>query len=375
VIRRVWAVARKELLELRRDTRSLAVLFFTPAFLLVMFGYAVSLDVKHVPLAVVDLDRTSESRAFVRAFTATEYFRDSGARPQAPREVDSLLASERARVALVIPRGYGRDLVGGERASVQVIVDAANASAGAAILGYVSGIAEAQALAASPRGALPDEAARPRIELRPRIYYNPELSSAVYLVPGLVTLIMMITGVVTTALTIVREKERGTMEQVLVSPLRPAELILGKTLPYMLVSLLSAGGVLTAGVLLFQVPVRGSLLSLLLVTVAFLAACLGLGLLISSLAATQQAAFLISIISTLLPSFVLSGFVFPIRNMPLPIQVLTFLMPSRYYLAAIRDILLKGASVAVWWDQALGLVLFSAAALALASARMRRRTL
>ncbi len=200
---------------------------------------------------------------------------------------------------------------------MQVIIDAANASAGAAMLGYVAGISEAQALAAAPAGASQAAAAgRPRIELRPRIYYNPELSSAVYLVPGLVTLIMMITGVVTTALTIVREKERGTMEQVLVSPLRPAELILGKTLPYMLVSLVSAGAVLTAGVLLFQVPVRGSLLGLLLVTIVFLAACLGLGLLISSVAATQQAAFLISIISTLLPSFVLSGFVFPIRNMP-----------------------------------------------------------
>jgi ABC-2 type transport system permease protein len=276
----------------------------------------------------------------------------------------------------VIPRGYGRDLLRGEPANVQVVVDAANASAGAAVLGYVAGISEAHALAAA-RARVPQAAAaeRPRIELRPRIYYNPELSSAVYLVPGLVTLIMMITGVITTALTVVREKERGTMEQVLVSPLRPVELILGKTLPYMLVSMVSAGAVLTAGVLLFQVPVRGSLLSLLLVTIAFLAACLGLGLLISSVAATQQAAFLISIISTLLPSFVLSGFVFPIRNMPVPIRLLTFLMPSRYYLAAIRDILLKGAGAGVWWDQALGLALFSAAALALSAARMRRRTL
>jgi len=367
---RVWAVARKELLQFSRDRRSLAVLLFNPAFLLVMFGYAVSLDVRHVPLAVVDLDRTPESRALAQAFTVTEYFRAAGAPAETPRDVDSLLASERARTAIVIPEGYGRDRLRGERASVQVVLDAANASAGAAVLGYVSGITEAHALASAP-----PTARRPRIELRPRIYYNPELSSAVYLVPGLVTLIMMISGVMATALAVVREKERGTMEQILVSRLRPLELILGKTLPYMAVSLASAGAVLAAGVLLFQVPVRGSLLALLLVTVVFLVACLGLGLFISSLAATQQAAFLISIISTLLPSFVLSGFVFPIRNMPPPIRLLTFLMPSRYYLAAMRDILLKGSGIGEWWHQLLGLVLFGSATLALAVARMRRRSL
>jgi ABC-2 type transport system permease protein len=181
--------------------------------------------------------------------------------------------------------------------------------------------------------------------------------------------------VIATALTVVREKERGTMEQILVSPLRPLEMVVGKTLPYMFVSLASAAAIFTAGVLLFDVPVRGSLLDLLVVTVVFLAACLGLGLLISSVSATQQSAFLISVISTLLPSFVLSGFVFPIRNMPPPIRLLTWLMPSRYYLAAMREILLKGAGPAVWWDQAAGLAAFTAAVLALSVARTRRRSL
>lgn len=367
MIARVWAVARKELLQFSRDRRSLAVLLFVPAFLLVMFGYAVSLDVRHVRLAVVDLDRTPESRALARAFTVTEYFDPSARSPAAVRDLDALLGSEGARAALVIPRGYGGDRVLRRPAQVQVVVDAANASAGAAVLGYVSGIAAAH--------AAPQAAARPRIELRPRIFYNPELSSAVYLVPGLVTLIMMISGVIATALSVVREKERGTMEQILVSPLRPVELIAGKTLPYMLVSLVSAGAIFGAGVLLFDVPVRGSLLALLAVTVVFLAACLGMGLLISSVAATQHVAFMISVISTLLPSFVLSGFVFPIRNMPPLVRLLSFLMPSRYYLAAMRDILLKGAGIAAWADQLAALALFAAAVLALAVARTRRRSL
>jgi ABC-2 type transport system permease protein len=370
MIRRVLAVARKELRQFTRDRQSFAVLVFVPAFLLVMFGYAVSLDVKRVPIATIDLDRTPESRSFVRSFTVTEYFRDSGVRTPVVRDADEILATEQARTVIVLPRGFGADLERGRTTSVQVLVDAANASAGAAVIGYVGGIAEAHSRAAAGAAAR-----RPLLELRPRIYYNPELSSAIYLVPGLVTLIMMISGVIATALAVVREKERGTMEQILVSPLSPAELILGKTLPYMLLSLVSAGAVLTAGVLLFDVPVRGSVLSLLLVTVVFLAACLGLGLMISSVSATQQAAFMISIIATLLPSFVLSGFVFPIRNMPPPIRLLTFLMPSRYYLAAMRDILLKGSGIASWWDSLAALVVYAAAVLTISVARMRRRTL
>ena len=322
-------MAVKELLQLRRDRSSLSVILLVPAFLLVMFGYAISLDVKHVSLAVLDHDRSPESRALARAFTVTEFFSPRRPPRGAPHDVDALLATEQARAAIVIPRGYGSDRAALRPVAVQVIIDGANASAGAAVLGYVSGIAEAHA------GRRPGRGPGPLIELRPRIFYNPELSSPVYLVPGLVTLILMITGAITTALAVVREKERGTMEQILVSPLRPFELILGKTLPYMLVSLASAGAIFTAGVLLFDVPVRGSLLDLLLVTVVFLAACIGMGLLISSVSATQQSAFLIAVIATLLPSFVLSGFVFPIRNMPPPVRLLTLpdavaLLPGRH---------------------------------------------
>jgi drug efflux transport system permease protein len=209
------------------------------------------------------------------------------------------------------------------------------------------------------------------LDFRPRVWFNPELASSVYLVPGLVTFILAISAVISTSLSIVREGERGTMVQILVSPIRPLELIAGKTIPYAAVSLTVTVAVLAASYLLFGVAVKGSYLALLLVILLFLLACLGLGLLISTLVATQQMAFTVSALLTVLPTFILSGFIFPIRNMPPIIQAVTLLFPARFFLAALRSVIIKGAGLAAFWGELVGLGLFSFATLSLSTLRMR----
>jgi ABC-2 type transport system permease protein len=372
VIGRIRAILVKEFRQIGRDRRSLGVLLLLPLFLLVMFGYAVSLDVRHVPLAVYDGDKSPQSRKLIEGFRHSEYFNFKYDLASIA-EIDELLARERARAVLVIPRGFARRLSLGQTCQVQVLLDGSNASSASTALGYIQLVIQQFAAGLTSAGLLRLGTARylPPVDLRPRVWFNPELSSSVYLVPGLVTFILSISAVISTALSIVREKERGTMEQILVSPIRPLELIVGKTIPYAAVSLAVTVAVLAASYLLFGVMIRGSYLLLLLVILLFLLACLGLGLLISTLVATQQMAFTVSGLITVLPTFILSGFVFPIRNMPLAIQAVTFLFPARFFLSALRSVIIKGAGLAAFWDQALGLGIFAFGTLALSTLRMR----
>jgi ABC-2 type transport system permease protein len=274
----------------------------------------------------------------------------------------------------VIPGGFTRKLLRGEDCRIQVLVDGSNASSASTALGYIEAVIRDFAAGLTSRELLRATGTRfqPPVDLRPRVWFNPELASSVFLVPGLITFILAISAVVSTSLSIVREKERGTMEQIRVSPIRPLELVAGKTIPYALVSLAVTAAVLAASSLLFGVVVKGSYLLLLLVILLFLLASLGLGLLISTLVATQQMAFTISALLTILPSIILSGFVFPIRNMPPLIQGVTFLFPARYFLAALRSVIIKGAGLAAFWQQLAGLAAFAFATLALSTLRMRR---
>jgi ABC-2 type transport system permease protein len=372
MIGRIRAILVKEFRQIARDRRSLGVLLFLPLFLLVMFGYAVSLDVRHVPLAVYDGDKSPQSRKLIEGFRHSEYFNFKYDLTSIA-EIDELLARERARAVLVIPRGFSRRLSRGQTCQVQVLLDGSNASSASTALGYIQVVIQQFAAGLTSGALLRLGTARYLlpVDLRPRVWFNPELSSSVYLVPGLVTFILSISAVISTALSIVREKERGTMEQILVSPIRPLELIVGKTIPYAAVSLAVTVAVLAASYLLFGVVIQGSYLLLLLVILLFLLACLGLGLLISTLVATQQMAFTVSGLITVLPTFILSGFVFPIRNMPLAIQAVTFLFPARFFLAALRSVIIKGAGLAAFWDQALGLGIFAFGTLALSTLRMR----
>jgi ABC-2 type transport system permease protein len=370
---RVRTLMWKELRQIARDPTSLGALTILPVFLLLAFGYAISMDVKHIALAVVDRDRSAASRDFLGSFTHSEYF-DLKLALSRESDIDRALDEGRAFVALVIPRGFAHAVSSGGAVEVQAIVDGSNGSTATAAIGYLEAAAAeysnrafVRALRRAGVGGL-----RTTVDFRPRILFNPELKSANFLIPGLIVLILFESGVLATALSIVKEKERGTMEQLTLSPARPLELIAGKTAPYLLVGLLDAAAILVASRLLFGVTVKGSWLDLGVVTIVFMVGCLGLGVLISTLAETQQVAFLLSVMLTLLPSFILSGFVFPFRNMPLVIRAATYLLPARYYLTALRGIMLKGLGLWAFKEQLLALLAFAAAVAAASVLRLRR---
>jgi ABC-2 type transport system permease protein len=370
--KRIAALIRKEFRHILRDPGTLGTLLVVPLFLLVMFGYAISLDVKRVPLAVRDLDRSAASRDLAASFFASEYFSPAGAVDDR-RELTAALDSGSAMAALEIPRGFAASLARGDSAAVQILVDGSDGTRAATVMGYVEGIvqrfgADLRALERSRSSRQDAGPAAPQpLDVRPRVLFNQELKSISFLVPGLVALILIISSVISTALAVVREKETGSMEQIVVSPVRPIELIVGKTLPYAAIGLGSATLVLAASALLFGIEVKGGVLALAAMTILFILACLALGILFSSIAETQQVAFLMSAMFTLIPTFILSGFVFPIRNMPAIIQAVTWLFPTKYYIEILRAILLKGADFGTYWHQALALVVYALIA-ALASA-------
>ena len=366
-------VIKKEFRQIRRDARSMLFMTFLPAFMLFMFGFALNFDVKHIPLAVVDEDGSRASRDLIDRFRTTEYFNLKAVLPKTAA-IDPVMAREDIRAALVIPARFGDDLLAGRSPSVQVIVDGSNAMSGTTAAGYVGAILQSYSqrvtLEALARRGLTDVALPLASEIR--VWYNPELRSAKFLVPGLMSFILMVIVTVSTAFSIVREKERGTMDQINLSSIRPIELILGKIVPYVAISLGSAHLVLLLGEVIFGVGIRGSYPLLLLAMVLFVTGALGQGILISSITKTQQVAFLLAVLTTMLPTFILSGFVFPIRNMPPVVQAITYLVPGRYFLAALRAIILKGAGLSAIWDQFLFLTAFTVLSLGASAARLGR---
>jgi len=367
------AVVKKEFRQIARDARMLIFLVAMPGFLLLMFGFALNFDVKHIPLAVCDEDGSAASREFIGNFIHTEYF-DLKFELSDARRVDRLLNEEKVRVAMVIPRGFGADLAAGRGPAVQVLLDGANALSASTSAGYIGTIVQNFAIRMTTRRSADRGFKSVGLPLASeiRVWYNPELRSANFLVPGLMAFILMVVLVISTAFSIVREKERGTMEQIMVSPIRPVELIIGKTIPYVVISLLSAHLVLLLGWVLFNVTIKGSYPLLLLTITLFLIGGLGQGLLISTITRTQQVAFQLATLSTLLPTFILSGFVFPVRNMPPVIQAFTYLVPAKYFLVTLRSIILKGAGIGAFWDQVLYLAGFAVLMLGLSTARMKK---
>jgi ABC-2 type transport system permease protein len=368
----IGPVMRKEFRQIRRDSRSLIFMIFIPAFLLLMFGFALNFDVKHIPLAVVDQEGSRTSRELAGKFGTTEYF-DVKAELDRTGDVDGLMARDKIRAALIIPPTFSEDLLAGRSPSVQFLIDGANAMSGTTAAGYAAAILQSYSqrvtLEAMERHGLGGLTIPLNAEVR--VWYNPELKSARFLVPGLMAFILMVILTTSTAFSIVREKERGTMEQINVSPLRPTALIIGKLIPYVLISLASAHFVLALGWVLFGVAVKGSYFLLLLTMILFLISGLGQGILISAITRTQQVAFLLSVLTTILPTFILSGFVFPVRNMPVVIQAVTYFVPAKYFLVALRAIILKGAGLSAFWDQALYLAGFALLTLALSAALLR----
>lgn len=368
-MRKALSVGRKEVRQILRDRRSLTLLLFVPAFFLLVYGYALNWDIRHVTLAVEDRDRSAASRSLVSAFVNSGYF-DLVADLRSPEQITQLMNHGAARVIVVIPEGLSRELTAGRTVPVQVLLDGDNANTATTVMGYALTILQSESaryrmVAGGLDGSL--------LMGMPRVWYNPQLRSTLFLVPGLIAYIVMITSVVSTSLSIVREKERGTMEQVRMAPLDAASFVLGKTIPYYLISLASALVILFVAMLLFGLPQRGNWLLLFGTISLYLVGALGLGLLVSSIAETQQVAFQVAVLASFLPTLMLSGFIFPIASMPAFLQGVTHIVPARYFLIALRAIVLKGAGLDIVWPQLLSLVAYSTVVLTLASLRLRKQ--
>ena len=368
--RKVWAIAAKELRQASRDPLSLTMLLGVPTLMLLMYGYAINFDVRHVRLGVRDLDKTASSRDLAAAFVNSTYF-DQVASLEAGADLERLTEERTVRAVLAIPEGYGRDLLAGRHAAVQLLVDGADANTATTILGYASAIvsaANADLVEASGAGSV-----RAAIDYEPRVWYNPDLKSTQFLVPGLIGFILMLTAVLSTALAVVREKERGTMEQLRVTSLRPGELIVGKTLPYLGISLMATVIIIVAARVLFGVAVRGPYLHLFAATLVYLIGALGFGLLVSSLSDSQAMAFQVGMVTSMLPAIFLSGFIFPIRSMPLALRLITYAVPARYFNVILRGVILKGAGLGPYLGDVGFLLLYAAIVNGIAYARLTRR--
>ncbi len=365
---RVGAMAAKEVLHIRRDPRTLYVALVMPVLLLLLFGYGVSFDIDRIPLAIADADGTPASRALVDAFSQSREF-EVVARVM-PDDAERLFRRGRAQAALVVRPGHARDLARGEPGHAELLVDGSDATTANQILQKADAIARAETLRRASAAGL--ASARP-LEVRTWTRYNPEARSAVFLVPGMTAYLMAIGAVLLTALAVAGEWERGSMEQLFASPVGRFEIILGKLLPYLALGMLQLLLVVAVGASAFDVPIRGSLPLLFVFGFAFLVGMLGQGLFISVVAKNQLVATQAGVLSSLLPSLLLSGMLFPIENMPRPLQVISSVIPARYLVHALRGILLKGSGFALLWPDLVAMVLFAAGILGLATARFQRR--
>jgi ABC-2 type transport system permease protein len=369
-MRKTLAVAIKELRQVARDPLSLGMLLGIPGLMLLLYGYAVNFDVRHVALAVQDRDHSQASRDLIAAFVNSTYF-DIAAVLPAGSDFENVTERRVARAILVIPEDYSRTLAAGRTASVQMLLDGADAGTATTVLGYAEGLIAQENVAlraALLRGAGP--APLEPIDYQPRVWYNPDLKSTQFLVPGLVGFILMLTAVLSTALSVVREKERGTMEQLRITDLRILELLIGKTIPYLGISLLATAIILVAARFLFGVAVRGSYVHLFAITLVYLVGALGFGLFVSSISDSQAMAFQVGTLTSMLPAIFLSGFIFPIANMPLALRLITYIVPARYYLVILRGIILKGAGLESYLTDVMFLVGFAVVILGLSYVRL-----
>ena len=376
MILRTWMIIWKEFLHILRDARTLAVVVVLPVLMLVLYGYAINLDVKHLSLAVLDWDRTRASRDLIGAFSHGEYF-DVAAYITSDRAVTEALDGGRAKAALVIPPGFSSDLASGRKATAQLIVDGSDFTAASTAIGYAEAILRQHSanitLAALQETGLPVKNSYPPLEARVRFWYNPELRSVNYIVPGLIAVILMMLAALLTSMTVVREREQGTIEQLIVSPVRSHELMIGKLVPYAVIAFVDVITVIAAGRLLFHVPLVGSPALVLAMSGIFLTAALGIGLLISTVSPSQQTAMTVAMMTSMLPTVLLSGFVFPISAMPRVVQWLTNIIPARHFLVIARGAFLKGSGLDLLWRPALVLLVFGLIMLALSSLRFRKK--
>jgi ABC-2 type transport system permease protein len=371
---RIETILIKEFKQVFRDPRMRTMIFIAPVLQVLLFGYAATTDVKNIPTAIYDLDNTPESRDVIRAFSYTKYFKIKYY-VYSDKEERELIDKSKVSVALRFNHGFGRDLEGNKSVQIQLIVDGTDSNTGGIVLGYASRIIEKYSYSVLQNRAnivLKQAVVFPSVDLRNRAWFNENLESRNYFIPGVIAMLVTVTSIILTALAIVREKEIGTMEQLIVSPIKPIELILGKLAPFAVISFIDLTFIAGVGVLWFKIPIRGSILLLVGSTCIYLLTTLGIGLFISTICSTQQEAAM-SMGLFLMPVNLLSGFMFPITSMPTVMQYVTYLNPLRYYLEILRGIFLKGIGIQILWPQILALLVIGISVISLSSLRFRKR--
>ncbi len=373
-ITRIFSIIRKEFIQISRDPRTLAITFIMPIMLLFLLGYAATNDVRNVPLAVLDQSKSQQSRALLNAFRATDYF-SLAYEAESEKELARLIDGGQARTGLIIPPDYGDKTLRGQAVSVAFIIDgsdptvAGGALSAATLLGQTQSVKlQVQKLSRQTMGGMPTTA----VDVRSQVWYNPDMVSAYFMIPGMIGMILQMMTTLLTAVAIVRERERGTIEQLIVTPIRSWELIVGKLVPYVVIAFGDAVEVLVLGTLWFHVPVRGNIGLLLGLAGLFVMTTLSIGLFISTIAHTQQEAMLTTFM-TILPTIFLSGFFFPVAAMPQVLQWISAIIPLKYFLIIVRSIVLKGVGVQLLWSETAILAIMGIVMMAIASSRFRKR--
>lgn len=374
MLHRIYAIAKKEFKQLRRDKRLMFVIFFFPVMLLIMFGYAVNFDVKHVKIAIYDQERSVVSREFINSLLNSEYF-ELVDMISSESEINKYLDDKLAQCVIVIPNDLSEQIYSNREVKIQYLIDGVDGNTANIITNYanLATLSFNQKFTSEILAVKGIRQYSP-IKLDPQFWFNPELKTSRFLVPGLIAMILIVTAVISVALSLVKEKERGTIEQINVSPLNSLELILGKSLPFVLLALINAGIILIASYFLFGSEVKGSLLLLFITTLIFLIASTSMGIFISVVSDSQQVAFTLATFISLLPSLILSGFIFPIESMPEIIQIITNVTPVKFFLKILRAIMLRGVGIEAFWDQIIYLLIFTVVLILLGSIINKRKT-
>ncbi|MGD8455142.1 MAG: ABC transporter permease [Anaerolineales bacterium] len=371
---RLRSIIRKEFIQIRRDPRTLALIILIPVIQLFLLGYAATNDVRNVPMAVYDLDRSPASRELLEAYQAADYFILSHD-IDSEEELKDLIEKGEARLGIIIPPDFGTQIKGGGKTEIAIVLDGSDPSVASTALSAAQLIGQAYGAdvqAERLRNIGVTSVGEAPLEVRTQVWYNPNLEDAYFMVPGIVGMVLFAITSIVTANAIVRERERGTIEQLIVTPIRPWELIIGKITPYVILALFNTVEVLAIGALWFGVPIRGSMALILALSSLFLLSSLGIGLLASTIANTQQEAML-TVYMTLLPAIFLSGFFFPLEAMPKFLQLVSYFVPLRYYLSIIRALLLKGVGIAALQHDVIALTIFGTFLMVAASLRFRKR--
>jgi ABC-2 type transport system permease protein len=372
LLRRIYAIVKKEFRQIRRDPRTLLLIFIFPVFLLVLFGYALNFDVKHIKVAIYDEDKSKESRDFVEMLGSSGYF-DIVGYLRDKNEVNKYLDQRLAQCVVVLPIDMSEKINSNSEIKLQFLIDGVDGNTATIVMNYMNAatgffsqkVSREYLMRTGNRSFIP-------LDAQLVFWYNPDLNTTKFLIPGLLSMILILTAVILTCLSIVKEKELGSMEQIKVSPVGSLELIIGKTIPYTFVALMVAAFTLLLSYVIFKVEIKGSMGLLFISTLLFLIAALSIGIFISTIAESQQVAFQIASLATMLPTFILSGFVFPIESMPWPIQILTNITPAKFYIIILRDIMIKGVGIGAFWKQIASLAVFAFIFLTIATIRTKR---